>query len=282
MKRGLLAISLLLAAAILLPLAASRCRAARIMRVSDRQPVGFAQMIGEIKGARLIFVGENHDRMADHRLQLRVIEALHRAGTPLAVGLEMFTAGSQGDLDRWVAGKMDTESFIASFYRNWEMAWPLYRDIFLYARDNRIPLVGLNVPREIPRKVAREGFAALSPAERRLLPDGITCTVDPAYLAMIRSAYAEHARSDKSFVHFCEAQMLWNRSMAWHLTAYLRAHPGATVVVLAGTGHAMRPGIPEEVRQMAGTPARVVLPEDMGFDRATVTAADADYLVERR
>jgi uncharacterized iron-regulated protein len=279
-KRGGTAILLVLAAALLLTLAESRCHADRIMRVGDRQPISFARMAEEIKGARLIFVGEKHDRKADHRFQLEVITALKRAGVPIAIGLEMFTAGNQGDLDRWVAGKLDQERFIASYYRNWGMVWPLYRDIFLYARTDGIPLVGINVSREIPRKVAREGFAALTPTERRELPADITCDVSPAYMALIRRAYAAHMGSDDSFTRFCEAQMLWNKTMAWHVAGYLRSHPGVCMVVLAGSGHAMKPGIPEEVRRETGIVAKVILPEDEGFSRETVTESDADYLFE--
>jgi uncharacterized iron-regulated protein len=280
MKRGVIAILLFLAAVFLLTLAESRCRSERIMRLSDRRPVRFVRLIEETRGAHLIFVGENHDRMADHRFQLKVITALKNAGVPLAIGLEMFTAGNQGDLDRWVAGKLDRKRFIASYYRNWGMAWSLYRDIFLYARANGIPLIGINVPREIPRKVAREGFTALTPAERRELPTGITCNVGPAYMALIRRAYAAHMESEESFVRFCEAQMLWNKTMARHLGEYLRSHPGATVVVLAGSGHAMKPGIPEEVRKETGVGATVILPADDDYSRETVTVTDADYLVE--
>src|SRR6266540_3165358 len=126
------------------------------LRVSDSQIIGFDRLIEEVRGARLIFIGEDHSHQASHYVQLDAIRRLKEAGTPIAIGLEMFTAGSQEELDRWVAGRLELEDFIRLYYREWHMPWRHYRDILLYARDNRIPLLGLNVPRSITRKVAQE------------------------------------------------------------------------------------------------------------------------------
>jgi uncharacterized iron-regulated protein len=236
-------------------------------------------MIREIKGSKLIFIGENHDQIDNHRVQLKIIERLFEQGVPLAIGLEMFTSGSQEVLDRWVAGKIGPEEFIHGYYREWPMPWSLYRDIFLFARNHGIPLVGLNVPREISRKVAREGFAALTPTELRQLPDGVSCSIDPVYRAFIRQAFSAHEQGDGTFDHFCEAQMLWNMTMAMHLLDYSARHPATTLIVLAGVGHAMKRGIPEEVFRRSGRSYRVILPEFPRMDRTMVTPLDADYLV---
>jgi uncharacterized iron-regulated protein len=239
-------------------------------------------MVADIKGTRLIFIGEYHDRMIDHWRELRIIQALYGTGTPLAIGLEMFTYENQKVLDRWVAGKIDEEDFLTSYIRDWDMPWRFYRDIFLYARRHGIPQLGLNLPREIVHKVAKEGFAALTTDERRKLPAGITCNVGTAYMELIRRAFAEHAGNDKSFIRFCEAQMLWNKSMAMRLVEYIQRHPGGSVVVLAGTGHAMKPGIPHEAFNADGIEGKVILPEDDAFSHDTVTESDADYLIENQ
>src|SRR5919198_4158442 len=189
----------------------------QVLRLSDWTVIGFDRMIAEIKGVNLVFVGEIHAREEHHEAQLRVIRSLHRAGVPLAIGLEMFTAECQPDLDLWVAGKIDEQVFLKKYDKNWGMPWPLYREIFLYARTNRIPLIGLNVPREIVQKVAQSGFASLTPEEKGKLPPAITCNVDSAYMAFIRKAYTEHFGTEKSLLHFCEAQMVWTKAMAWRL-----------------------------------------------------------------
>ena len=280
MKNGLSGIFILAAAAVL-NITAGCSSADMIMRVGDRQEIAFARLIEEIKGHRLIFIGEEHDRMKDHWFQLKIIKALNDGGIPLAIGLEMFTADNQGDLDRWVAGKMDEEEFVRRYNLNWSVPWPMYRQIFLYARQQAIPLVGLNVSRGITHKVAREGIAALTPEERKQIPGVITCDVDAAYMSLVRRAFADHKQGDKLFVRFCEAQMLWNRTMAWRIQEFMRGHPGRSVVVLTGKAHAMKPGIPKEIRHEGAVEYKVILPEDEIFNRGAVTVADTDYLFMR-
>ncbi|HEY3309073.1 MAG TPA: ChaN family lipoprotein [Desulfuromonadaceae bacterium] len=249
----------------------------QVLRLSDGQIIAFDGMIKEVSQSKLIFVGEFHDSKEAHKVQLEIIKKLHQSGVPLAIGMEMFTSKNQAELDRWVAGKYLMEDFIRFYYSEWNMPWPLYRDILLYARDNQIPLIGLNVPRKISRKVSKKGFKALTPAERRLLPAGITCSVNSQYMEFIRGAYMEHHTStDKSFLYFCEAQMLWNKSMGFHLKDYLGRNPQRLVVVIAGAGHVMKSGIPEEVYQSTGYGYKVILP-DLNWKK--ITSRDSDYLI---
>ena len=256
------------------------CSAPRnVVRLSDDARVDFSCMMDEVRGARLVFVGETHENREHHQLQLDVIRALHRAGVPLAIGLEMFTSPGQPALDRWVAGDLDEAAFVRIYDENWNISWPLYRDIFLFARDNRIPLIGLNVPRSLVQKVARNGFDSLTPEEKGKLPPGITCNVDAAYMAFIRRSFSEHVASERSFIHFCEAQMVWTKSMAWGLIDFLNGHPDRSVVVLTGAGHALKQGVPGEVRENAPFTCRVILPDIPELSRSGITARDADYYV---
>lgn len=185
------------------------CQDGGVLRLQDQTTIAFDQMVGEASRSRVIVVGEIHDNQAHHDLQLKIVRTLHEGGIPLAVGLEMFRAENQELLDKWWRWGMSTEQFEVLYRENWGLPWPLYRDIFLYSRQKRIPLVGLNVPPEIMSKVAREGYGSLTEAERKKLPPGITCTLDEAYRTFIRRTFTEHAHSSgRSFDHFCEAQML--------------------------------------------------------------------------
>ena len=202
-----------------------------------------------------------------------------KAVLPLAVGLEMFRAESQELLDKWWRWGMPTEQFEALYRENWGMPWLLYRDIFLYTRQKRIPLVGLNVPREIIAKVAREGYGSLTEAERKKLPPGLTCTVDEAYRSFIRRTFTEHAHaSGRSFEHFCEAQMVWDTAMAIYALDYLDKNPGSRIVILAGSVHAWKRAIPRQIATMRpDVTVSVILPDPDG--KGGLTVEDADYLV---
>ena len=250
------------------------------LRVRDGAIVPFKEMIDDVRNADIVFVGEVHNVTWHHSDQLAVIRAFHEADIPMAVGLEMFRADSQGPLDAWTRGRLSLDRFLPVYRNNWDMPWSLYQDIFLYVREHELPLIGLNISDDIAAKVARQGFASLSAAEKKALPPGISCRVDDKYMKFIRQAYAEHSMSDQTFMHFCEAQMVWDKSMAWHLLDYRKKNPNRVVVVLAGIGHAWKRGIAEQVGLESKLSIRSILPYLPGqVDQKSATIKDADYLL---
>jgi uncharacterized iron-regulated protein len=254
-----------------------------VYRLSDGKTISFDRMVRDVKKADFVVVGEVHDVPEHHQLQLDIIRAFHESGAPLVIGLEMFRTESQNALDSWVKGVLPLRRFLPVYYENWHVAWPLYRDIFTYAHDHQIPMIGLNIPDGITEHVARDGFASLQEKDKRQLPPDISCDIDPTYMDFIRRAYADHhQKTDKRFVHFCEAQMVWDKSMAWRLIEYRKRHPGQTVVVLAGVGHAWKRGIPEQIARESKYAVKVVMPTIPDqIDRDTVSDRDTDYLLLR-
>jgi uncharacterized iron-regulated protein len=225
-----------------------------------------------------VFVGELHTRQAHHGVQLEVIRALKQADVSVAVGLEMFRRDGQPDLERWLRGDLSEETFKKIYYENWNYPWPLYRKIFLFSRDHRIPLIGLNVPRELTRQVAREGFASLSPEQRGDLPM-VSCRVDPEYMAFIRNSHGMHGHGGMHFVNFCEAQLVWDTVMAWNLLRFVEKNADLTTVVLAGSGHAWKRGIPAQIRSRSDYSFRVILPEITGrVEKGITKVTEADYI----
>lgn len=250
----------------------------RIIRIRDREVTPFHTMINEIGAAGAIFIGEAHTEPAHHQTQLDVIRALHDRDVSLAVALEMIKKDDQADLDAWVAGETSEEDFVPIFLRNWGFDWHLYRDIFLYVREHRIPLVALNVPTDITRKVGETGFASLSDEELAQLPPGVTCDLDATYMEHLALIFQIKSRSGRSFEYFCEAQVLWDQSMAWYLAQYMKEHPGSTVVVLAGSMHAWKYGIPKQKEKYLSSEQRVIVP-DLPIIPEAVQEEHTDYLV---
>jgi uncharacterized iron-regulated protein len=248
-----------------------------VIRLADGSKISFEEMLTDLQGAQVVFVGELHDNMEHHRLQLRVIKGLRKLNGGIAVAMEMFTAESQPQLDAWVDGRLDQLDFIRTYYKDWQMPWPLYREILLYSRSEKLPLVGLNVDRELTTKVAKHGFESLSPKLKSQVPTGVTCDVDPVYMEFIRQAHSIHGPGDSSFRFFCEAQMVWDKSMARHLVNFLKNNPEKQIVVIAGGGHAMKRGIPRRVDELESTKIRVVMPLIPG--KGGNLKEDADYLV---
>ena len=249
-----------------------------VLRLRDRATISRQEFYRELAGIPVIYVGENHDNPAHHLAQLQIISALQEKGIPLAIAAEMFLTGDQPMLDQWVAGAIDEEQFGRFFQERWRISWGLYRDIFRYARQQRIPIIGINIPREIVRKVAASGFGSLTAAERKELPADVTCIIDPAYKGFIHKIFSTH-QGERSFDYFCEAQMLWTKGMARNLAVYRSRNPKRTIVVLTGIGHALRPGIPTYFHDLDPEPYRIVSPELVDLNRENATTSDLDYLL---
>jgi uncharacterized iron-regulated protein len=251
---------------------------AHILNIAEGDYIPFEEVIADLRQTQMVFVGELHDRESHHAAQLQIIEALQRTGKQVAIGLEMFQAQHQDVLDRWVAGELDEAAFRFEFERNWGM-WEMYADILRFARAEGIPLVGLNVPREITQQVAQEGFESLTPEQLEMVP-GVRCDVDPEYEAYIRRSLGVHAHGNMDFRNFCEAQMVWDTAMAHNLVNYVQANPEKTVVVVTGSAHAWRYGIPRQVSLEMDAEYRIVLPEIPGrLTAQDVTTDEADYLL---
>jgi len=228
---------------------------------------------------RIVLVGEHHSNKKHHEAQLGVIRTLKETGANVAIGLEMFRSDSQQALDRWIGGDIGEEKFQQIYYDNWNFPWSAYRKIFEYAREEKIPLIGLNVSRNITRQVSQQGFKSLTAAQKGKLSN-ITCRVDKEYMNYIKNAFGGHAHGNLNFNYFCEAQLVWDNVMAINALNYLKKYPDAVVVVLTGTGHARKGAIPRQIRKRSQVPHAVILPEVKGIvDSETISTKDADYIM---
>jgi uncharacterized iron-regulated protein len=253
-----------------------------ITRMSDRQAVTFSQMMTDTERSDVIFIAEEHINKKHHELQLDVIRSLQVKKIPLAIGLEMFQTDNQRQIDDWIDGRMTEESFKEIYARNWSYDWSFYRDIFIFARDNQIPMVALNIPKEIVFKVARQGFSSLTPEERRNLPLGVTCDLNNPQTEFLKKTFEDvfkHEANGKVFEYFCEAQGVRNSGMAMNIANDQKKHPERKLVVLVGTWHAVKHGIPERLENVKSLSYKVIQPEIHELGTRNATSALIDYLI---
>ena len=115
MKPPARALMACLFAALLAAVPSCRPGGGDIVRTADGVSVDFDDMVKDLASVPLVFVGELHDRSSHHEAQLAIIKALAEQDRPLAVGLEMFHDGHQGELDEWLAGERSTEEFLGTW-----------------------------------------------------------------------------------------------------------------------------------------------------------------------
>jgi hypothetical protein len=147
----------------------------------------------------------------------------------------------------------------------WETTWgvdyELYKAVLDTAKDHHLKILGLNVPRDLVRKVAENGREGLSPEDRKTLPNmDLTNRQHRAYIAAI---YKDHNKgSSKDFENFYEAQCLWDEGMAESLFEFLKSPQaeGKTVLVFAGSGHIVFGfGIPNRVYRRTSIPYQTIV-----------------------
>ena len=215
----------------------------------------FAQTVEKLAAAQVIYVGETHTGFADHLLQLRIIEALYQKNPLLAIGMEMFPASSQQALDSYTLGNtnMDERSFLkaSDYYQVWRYDYRFFRDIINFAKAKKIPVVGLNLDRQIVSEVYRTGTTdGLSSETVASLPMDRDLDM-PGYqerLAEMQEVHAQGKHGNGLAAGFLQAQALWDESMAEKIADFLKTHPQHTMVVLAGTQHTRKDsGIPPRV-----------------------------------
>jgi uncharacterized iron-regulated protein len=256
--------------------------APQFLRLSDKRTVEFTPFVDEIEKSDVVFVAETHDEKKHHVIQFDILRTLHARNTPVAIGLEMFDTDSQQALDEWTKGTLAEEEFRAIYSRNWSYDWQLYREIFIFARDNHIPMIALNVPKPIISKVVRKGSKALDDTDRQVLPPRLSWTLNELQTDILRrvtsQVFANRPRV-VSFANLCEAQALRNNAMAWNISKYRDKYPKRKIVVFTGTWHAIKSGAPEELKSFGKPGYRVVLPELPEFNTRNFTTTEADYLM---
>jgi uncharacterized iron-regulated protein len=239
---------------------------------------GLERLIDKLVDDRVVFIGESHDRYEDHLNQLAIIRGLVERGNQVAIGMEFFQQPFQDKLDAYVAGRLSEEAFLreTEYFERWRFDYRLYRPILRYAREQRLPLIALNIPREITRKVGDGGIASLTAEERRQIPAEIDRD-DAAYRAHVERVFAMHPKDpDASFDHFLEVQLLWDEGMAERAARWLEANPGKQLVVLAGAGHVeYGRGIPARLQRRLDVPMASV----MSGQQRPLDPELADYLL---
>jgi uncharacterized iron-regulated protein len=256
----------------------SGCSTNRAVRISAANPEQMARLVAEIRRAPLVVVGEFHDRSSHHELQLNLIKHLEAQGVPVVIGLEMFDLASQPALDRWSKGELDLAEFTRLYQQNWTISWTEYDQILLYARNRRLPLIGLNAPQDLVIRVSRYGWQSLRAEDRARLPVGVTAATTADYRDFLGRSFHSHAIDPALFDHFCAAQGLRNNTMALLIKQALAEHPGATMVVITGVGHAIRRGIAAALDPELAARTRIIVPDVDGLF-TQLDEQDVDYIV---
>ena len=267
------------------------------------------QVLSEAAAKDVVLLGESHDSAEHHRWQLSTLAALHGRRGAVVVGFEMFPRRVQATLDRWSDGEwsgaaQDGAAFLkeAEWDRVWGFAPELYLPLFHFVRQQRLPMLALNVERSLVRQVGDEGWSAIPEKDR----EGITdpAAASDAYRRSLAEVFrqkmtmsARHGGGETDaeappleeiletpgFERFVEAQLTWDRAMAEALAEAKRKRPEALIVGIVGRGHAeYGHGIPHQLADLGIESVGVLLPDVPGAlcEDPAPGLADAVFLLD--
>ena len=237
------------------------------------------QLLETVEDRQVIFVSETHTRYDHHLNQLAIIDHQHQTHDKLAIGLEFIQQPFQQVLDDYVAGRIDEEAMLqgTDYFERWRYDYRLYRPIFHYAREHGLPLIALNIDRDITDQVSSVGLENLSAEQKQQLPASIDRD-NQDYRQRIREAFDQHPSTEsRDFERFLDVQLLWDESMAARAAAWFDENPDGNMVILAGSGHiAYGSGIPQRLLRRKPLTSASVINLD---EESTISAGMGDYLI---
>jgi len=242
-------------------------RPGQIVHVPTGLALSFDDMMAVVSGARLVYVGETHDNLQAHEVQLQVIRDLDRRFPGrVAIGMEMFRQPQQPTLDRWTRGELDELQFLQAtqWPKTWGLDFRYYRGILDFARERKLDVIALNPPEELQAAVRKHGLDGLPEALRSALPE--IGDPDPYEHDVMKAVYGGHLATEGAFDAFFRVQLLWEESMASAVVDYLesaRGH-GKIVVMLTGAGHVEYGfGVPKKVLRRLPLPYVIIEPTEI-------------------
>ena len=260
-----------------------------IYRVADGAEVPAEVFFDDLEQAKVVYVGETHDNAAHHMVQTAVLEELsRRAPGKVGLGMEMFHRPFQSVLDDYARSQIDEETMLerAEYEERWGFDFGFYRPMMTLMRLQGSPIAALNAPKELTRKISREGLDALNEAEKAQIPPSFH-EDNPPHREMFKQAMGSfhHGMDEATFERFYHAQVMWDSTMAMSAVQCFERHPQlARLVVVAGMYHVQQGlGIPFHVEKQAGFEGRIVIPAQFGGEEPVyaedIIGSDAgDYI----
>jgi uncharacterized iron-regulated protein len=251
----------------------------QILDLASGKAVSFGEFMDRVSSFDVIFVGEIHTNPEHHLIQVQILQALLTRLPSLTVGMEFFQQDQQALLDRYTMEDATEEEFLekVEWKRTWGYPYHYYRPLLLAAKQGGLQVLALNAPRDIVRKVAREGLGGLEEKERAMIPLDLDLG-NEAHRAYVRETYERHDHGDlEDFQFFYEAQCVWDETMARNIAEFMKTHSGK-MIVFSGNGHIVwKFGIPDRTQRRIPVSVGTVMPYPL-HEKVKLERGMADYL----
>lgn len=265
-------------------------RVGQIIETRNNTTLSDLEFRAMLQSVDIIYIGEAHYTPSHVAAALQVLQSVLGAGRKPILGMEMFSWDGQAGLDRYLKGSVtSTEDFLAEsqWKNNWGGKYADYSPLVDFAKTHGLTLLGLNPPRPLVRKVAKQGLAAIgndTQAQQWTIPVPFPAD-DPEYRRVIYEQIEQcHAGlSQEVYQKIYEASVFRDEGMASVITTTVKldASEPTTFVSYTGAGHIQHGlPIPKRVKRQLGTPVKDVTVYLHALDPEH--PEDVDHLIDER
>jgi uncharacterized iron-regulated protein len=220
----------------------------RIYSVKSRKEVSISEIVEDAENYDVIFFGEEHNDSVAHYLQHSLLSTLHKKfASNLTLSLEMFDRDVQTIMNEYLLGLIRKRNFIKD-----ARVWSNYKDyepLVEFAKDNKLDVVCANAPGRYTNLAGREGQEALMRLSKEAKSYIAPLPYDTASGGYYDKLMALSGHSASPFdssakkmppmggFNLVLGQSLWDATMAYSISQYLKKNKGKKVLQVNGRFH---------------------------------------------
>ena len=225
----------------------------RIYSVAQGKEVALDVIAVDMKNYDVLFFGEEHNDSVTHYLQSKMLELLYQKyGEKTALSMEMFDRDVQTVMNEYLAGSIREKNFTKDG-RSWKN-YNDYKPMVEFAKSKKLDVVCANAPTRYTNLAGRKGQKALmelSDEAKRYFAPLPYDTASGKYYEKLMDLTSHEAPvvTDTAAIkaappmpsmggfNLIVAQSLWDATMAYSISDYLKKHKGNKVLQVNGRFH---------------------------------------------
>jgi len=224
----------------------------RIYSVKLSKEATLSEIAEDMKNYDVLFFGEEHNDSVAHYLEIKILEMLYQKFTSdITLSMEMFDRDVQMVMNEYLEGYIRDKNFMkdARVWSNYED----YRPMVEFAKNNELDVLCANAPTRYTNLAGRKGQKAL-----RELSDGskmyfaplpydtasgkyyeklITLTLNDMFPTADTAVKKMPAMVSMEGFNLILGQSLWDATMAYSISEYLKKNKGKKVLQINGRFH---------------------------------------------
>lgn len=219
----------------------------KIYSVKQAKEVGINDIIEDMKNNDVLFYGEEHNDSVTHYLENKIFESLfQKYQSNMALSMEMFERDVQPIMNEYLTSEIREKNF-----KKDARAWSNYRDyrpMVEFCKTNKLDVVCANAAGRYSNLAGRKGQKALMalPLESKkfFAPLPYDTASGKYYDKLMGLSHDPNDTSKKAApvmgmggFNLVMAQSLWDATMAYSISEYLKLHKGKKVFQVNGRFH---------------------------------------------